>query len=325
MPIILFAIAAVLFILAQDRKDTRTVHVSGSAIVIANGQGNALGLLVGGVAQIPKEPDFSGEWLLVEATGTASDPAPALIVRQTITRTTRRGEPMAPYFDSLTVERHFKSGVESESYKIGTIGGTVGSWPPGEWATVAVTWQGESLIIRTGKYSGPSQASGPYTEHEEAWSFDPTGRLLITSTDRVSGSQPTTIHLIYRRQPTPVASSLARRACEREVSTLVGTVPELAGKRVRTPKKIHPVNPAYPSLPPNTRVKSNTWVGEILLDATGTVSHVWTIREMQFIPPFPAFNRAVVDAVWQWRFEPAMIDGKAIPFCMTTSVLVDFE
>src|SRR3954471_22680792 len=178
-------------------------------------------VLVSGVAQIPQEPDFSGEWVLVEATGTASDPAAALIVRQTVTRTTRRGEPITPYFDDLTVERHFKSGVESDSYKIGTIGGTVGSSRPGEWAAVAVTWQGENLIIRTGKYSGPSQASGPYTEHEEAWSFDPTGRLLITSTDRASGSQPTTIRLIYRRQPTPVASSLARRACDRAVSTLV--------------------------------------------------------------------------------------------------------
>jgi hypothetical protein len=95
--------------------------------------------------------------------------------------------------------------------------------------------------------------------------------------------------------------------------------------RTRTPKKIHQVNPEYPSLPPNTRVKSNTWVGEILLDRTGAVSEVWTIREMQFSPPFPAFSRAVVDAVWQWRFEPATIDGKAIPVCMTTTVRVDFE
>ena len=239
---------------------------------------------------------------------------------------------MTPYFSGLTVERHFKSGVVSESYKIGIISGTVGgissgrSSPPGEWMTVAVKWQGENLIVRTGNYSGPSQASGPYTEHEEVWSFDTSGRLSITNTDRSSGAEPATVMLIYRRRPNPVPLELARRGvCEREASKLVGTASALVGKGVRMPRKIHQVKPAYPSLPPNTRVKSNTWVGEILLDQTGTVSQVWTIREMQFTPRFPAFSRAVVDAVWQWRFEPAMIDGRAIPLCMTTSVLVDFE
>ena len=154
---------------------------------------------------------------------------------------------------------------------------------------------------------------GPYTEHEEVWSLDPSGRLLITITDRSSGSQPTAVRLIYRRRPTPGALELARRGvCEREASKFVGTSPALVGKSVRTPKKIRQVHPAYPSLPAITRVKSNTWVGEILLDATGTVSQVWTIREIQFIPPFPAFNRAVVDAVWQWRFKPVTIDGKPI-------------
>jgi hypothetical protein len=171
---------------------------------------SVLALAVSGVAQMPKEPDFSGEWVLVQASG-ASDPAPALTVRQSITRTTARGEPMTPWFSELGVQWHFKMGVESENYKIGVIGGTVAgiptgrSSPQGEWTTVAVTWAGTSLTIRTGKYSGPPHERGPYTEHEEVWSFDPGGRLLITITDRSSSSQPTTGRLIYRRQPTPVA------------------------------------------------------------------------------------------------------------------------
>lgn len=162
-------------------------------------------LLVSGVAQIPKEPDFSGEWVLVQGNSAASDPAPALTVRQTTTRTTMRGEPMTPWFSELGVERHFRTGVVSENHKIGLIGGTVSGI--GEQTTAAVTWEGASLIIRTGKYSGPPPEPGPYTEHEEVWSFDPSGRLLITITDRSSGPQPTTVRLIYRRQ-----ASLATRA-----------------------------------------------------------------------------------------------------------------
>ena len=167
-------------------------------------------LLVSGVAQMPKEPDFSGEWMLVEASGPASAPAPALTVRQAVTRTTRRGEPMAPWFSDLTVERQFKSGVVSESYKIGMSSGTVGGVsgerpsPQRDRTTVTVTWKGASLIIKTGMYSGPPQEPDPYTEHEEVWSFDQSGRLLITITDRSSRSQPATVMLTYRRRPSPV-------------------------------------------------------------------------------------------------------------------------
>jgi len=176
------------------------------------------------VAQTPKEPDFSGEWVLVKASGTGSDPAPALTVRQTITRTTVRGEPMTPWFSDLTVERHFRTGVVSETYKIGMSGGSVSgtvtaasSLRREERTTAAVMWEGESLIIRTSRYSGPPHESGPYTEHEEVWSIDPSGRLSITITDRSSGTQTATVMLIYRRQSNPAALEHAPRGIsERE-------------------------------------------------------------------------------------------------------------
>jgi hypothetical protein len=45
----------------------------------------------------------------------------------------------------------------------------------------------------------------------------------------------------------------------------------------------------------------NTWqrsvVGEMLLNTPGKVARVWTIREVNFNPPFPAFNQAIVDGL----------------------------
>ena len=164
----------------------------------------AVVLLAGG-AQSPKEPDFSGEWVLVKATGSASSPAPALSVRQTITSTTRRGGPMKASFSDLKVERHFDSGAVTVSYKIGLIAGTVsGTAPqatsqPNERMVVAVTWQGEDLMIRTGKYSGPPEQPGPYTEHEEIWSLDADGALSIRTTDAASGRAVATATLVYQR------------------------------------------------------------------------------------------------------------------------------
>jgi hypothetical protein len=156
-----------------------------------------LSLLLSSVPQIPKQPDFSGEWISI-ATDASVDPPATLVVRQRLTRANSRGEPMAPYFSHLLVERHYSNRVESDSYDIGIVSGTVSG--TGERTIVTVTWQGERLAIKTGKYSGPPQEPGPSSEHEEVWSLDRGGRLLITITDRTSGAQSTTVRLTYQRR-----------------------------------------------------------------------------------------------------------------------------
>ena len=154
-------------------------------------------LVVSGVAQVPTQPDFSGEWVLL-ATDASFDAPATLVVRQRVTRTNSRGEPMAPYFSHLIVERHYSNRVESDSYDIGIVSGTVSG--TAERTIVRVTWQGERLVMKTGTYSSPPQEPGPYSEHEEVWSLDPDGRLLITITDRSSDSQPVTVRLTYQRR-----------------------------------------------------------------------------------------------------------------------------
>jgi outer membrane biosynthesis protein TonB len=93
---------------------------------------------------------------------------------------------------------------------------------------------------------------------------------------------------------------------------------------VRAPKKIRDVRPAYPELPPQTRA-SGIWIGDVLLDTKGKVSQVWAIREVQFTPPFPAFNRAIVDAIRQWEFEPLVFGKTPMPVCMTVTVHIDLR
>ena len=101
-------------------------------------------------SQVAGRPDFSGEWVLVTASGSNAKQASALTVRQTVTRTTVRGEPMTPWFSSITVVRRFKSGAVSETRDIGIIGGTVpgspagASSPKGDWTTMAVEWRGDT-------------------------------------------------------------------------------------------------------------------------------------------------------------------------------------
>jgi hypothetical protein len=63
----------------------------------------------------------------------------------------------------------------------------------------------------------------------------------------------------------------------------------------------------------------------LLADHQGAVVRVWSVREFEFNPPFPPFNRAIVDAVRQWKFEPLTIKGQRIPACMTVSIGVNWS
>lgn len=155
-------------------------------------------------------PDFSGTWVLQEPRSPGVDIPRMMAVRQSLVRTTVLGEPMPPAFLELTVERRFDGGVRAETYRIGTEGGTRpiagdGSDPPVHhaWTRESVQWEGDRLQIETGRYSGSSRDSGPYTEHTEVWWLDDHGRLRITVVDRWSGSEVQTRTLAYWRQIGP--------------------------------------------------------------------------------------------------------------------------
>jgi hypothetical protein len=67
------------------------------------------------------------------------------------------------------------------------------------------------------------------------------------------------------------------------------------------------------------------WIGEILVDTHGKVGRVWTVREVEFTPSFPAFNQAIVDALKKWEFTPVVVKGDAIPLCTTVTVSINWR
>ena len=112
--------------------------------------------------------------------------------------------------------------------------------------------------------------------------------------------------------------------CQREGEKLVGQNPIRLGGKIRPPKKLHDAAPKYPQLPPGTTARG-VWAGEALIDTKGNVVRVWPIREVEMTPPFPAFNKAIVDAIRQRRFEPVRVDGKAVPVCMAITVNINWS
>ena len=111
--------------------------------------------------------------------------------------------------------------------------------------------------------------------------------------------------------------------CEREGATIVGRPPARVGKGVRAPTKLRDARPQYPEVPANT-TGSGMWIGEMLVDSRGRVVRVWTVRAVEFTPPFPAFNQAIVDAMKKWEFAPVVAKGNATPVCMTVTVNINW-
>ena len=112
--------------------------------------------------------------------------------------------------------------------------------------------------------------------------------------------------------------------CERDASEIVGRRPQRIGGKIHAPKRLRGAHPKFPALPPGTRL-GGVWVGEVLVDATGKVARVWTVRPFQITPPYPPFNRSIVDAIRQWEYEPLRIDKESVPFCMTVTTNINLQ
>ncbi len=71
--------------------------------------------------------------------------------------------------------------------------------------------------------------------------------------------------------------------------------------------------------------KGGPWIGEALVNREGSALEVWSTREVMFTPPFPAFNRAIEDAMRQWRFEPLVVTRQRVPWCTTVTHFINWS
>jgi len=85
------------------------------------------------------------------------------------------------------------------------------------------------------------------------------------------------------------------------------------GGAIHAPRRITNVNPIYPAIAQNARVQ-----GVVIIEATiGTTGEVKDARVLRSIP---LLDQAALDAVKQWRYEPTLLNGTAVPIIMTVTV-----
>jgi TonB family protein len=85
------------------------------------------------------------------------------------------------------------------------------------------------------------------------------------------------------------------------------------GGDIKTPAKVHHVNPVYPQEAKDQGI-AGVVIIEVLIDTQGEVRSTHVLRSI------PALDQAALDAVKQWRWEPVDVDGRLIPVLMTVTV-----
>ena len=79
------------------------------------------------------------------------------------------------------------------------------------------------------------------------------------------------------------------------------------------PQKIVDMAPKYPAIAQSARVEGVV-ILETVIDAQGRVESARVLRSV------PLLDQAAIDAVRQWRFTPARLNGEAVPVVMTVTV-----
>ena len=89
--------------------------------------------------------------------------------------------------------------------------------------------------------------------------------------------------------------------------------PVAVGGQVRQARLVSTVPPEYPSLARAQHVSGGVTI-DALIDANGRVT------KMKVLSGPTLLEQAAMDALRQWKYEPAMLDGKAVPMHLTVTI-----
>jgi periplasmic protein TonB len=90
-------------------------------------------------------------------------------------------------------------------------------------------------------------------------------------------------------------------------------VPVRLHSGIREPRKIVDVPPVYPQLAQASRVEGLVII-EATIDVRGAVQSARVLRSLPFL------DEAALDAVRQWKYTPALLNGVPVPVIMTVTV-----
>jgi len=124
---------------------------------------------------------------------------------------------------------------------------------------------------------------------------EPDAGINLNSEDQTDGETLNTGMAASNNQPTAPAASLP------------------VGGDVKQAKLISSVPPLYPTLAKNQHVSGNVTI-DALIDASGRVT------TMKVVSGPTLLQQAAMDALKQWKYQPALLDGKPVAMHLTVTV-----
>jgi TonB family protein len=85
------------------------------------------------------------------------------------------------------------------------------------------------------------------------------------------------------------------------------------GGDIRPPKKVKHVSPIYPDAARYAHIEGDVKL-QAVIDAEGNVTRVTITRSV------PLLDRAAIEAVRQWKYEPTRLNGVAVPILLSVEV-----
>jgi protein TonB len=113
-----------------------------------------------------------------------------------------------------------------------------------------------------------------------------------------------------------VASHALERFETPEIATPAAPVPTppiRLHSGIQAPEKIADKTPVYPPIATAARVQ-----GIVILEAT--IDEQGQVADLKVLRSVPMLDAAAMDAVKQWRYSPALLNGMPIPVIVTVTV-----
>src|SRR5712692_1845095 len=114
-------------------------------------------------------------------------------------------------------------------------------------------------------------------------------------------------------QPEPNAEAIDAGLVGGNAQPSAPVAPLAIGGDVKQAKLISAVPPAYPTLAKNQHVSGNVLI-DALIDANGRVT------TMKIVSGPTLLHQAARDALKQWKYQPATLDGKPVPMHLTVTI-----
>jgi len=184
----------------------------------------------------------------------------------------------------------------------------------------------------------PDEGLGPYVVDARAIPEPPAPPAIVKRTTSPQAGDPDVAptsapnKIIEERQPENAIECATCVIDEKAASNVIGVIggpgsgtpqppppppvpdkPVRPGGDIKMPTKIRDVAPEYPQIAQRATVE-----GIVIIEAV--IATDGTVRDARVLRSIALLDRAALDAVRQWRYEPTRLNGVVVPVLVTVTV-----